>query len=128
MPVAFSDPSSPEGDIDAILGKQAACNNHRHTMGALKLCSHKIQGQPSPKGGCLEIRAFGCAMESDGLHAGFPRRALLAAPKGDWPTSELPPSGAAQTSPLKGVFCHILHKEYRLAVGTHYGQTRRHQA
>ena len=42
----------------------------------------------------------------DGPHAGFPRRATLAAPKGKWPYTEETPSGAAQTSPPEGVFRH----------------------
>ncbi len=37
-------------------------------------------------------------------------------------------SGAAPTSPPERVIRSILRKEYRRAVGTHYGQTRRHQA
>ena len=42
----------------------------------------------------------------DGPHAGFPRRATLAAPKGEWPYTEETPSGAAPTSPPEGVFRH----------------------
>ena len=42
----------------------------------------------------------------DGPHAGFPRRATLAAPKGEWPYTEATPSGAAPTSPPEGVFRH----------------------
>ena len=34
----------------------------------------------------------------------FPRRATLAAPKGEWPYTAATPSGAAQTSPPEGVF------------------------
>jgi hypothetical protein len=37
-------------------------------------------------------------------------------------------SGAAPTSPHRGVFRLIRRKEYRRAVGEHYRQTRRHQA
>ena len=36
----------------------------------------------------------------------FPRRATLAAPKGEWPYTEATPSGAAPTSPPEGVFRH----------------------
>ena len=42
----------------------------------------------------------------DGPHAGFPRRATLAAPKGEWQYTEETPSEAAPTSPPEGVFCH----------------------
>jgi hypothetical protein len=42
-----TDPSSSEGDMDAIQGQQAACNNHRDTMGALK-----VQVLRSPNGVC----------------------------------------------------------------------------
>ena len=42
----------------------------------------------------------------DGPHAGFPRRATLAPPKGEWPNTEETPSGAAPTSPPRGVFRH----------------------
>ena len=42
----------------------------------------------------------------DGPHAGFPRRATLAAPKKGWPCTEETPSGAAPTSPPEGVFRH----------------------
>ena len=45
----------------------------------------------------------------DGPHVGFLRRATLAAaaaPKGGWPYTEEAPSGAAPTSPPKGVFRH----------------------
>ena len=41
-----------------------------------------------------------------GPHAGFPRRATLAAPKGGWPYTEETPSRAAPTSPPEGVFRH----------------------
>ena len=40
----------------------------------------------------------------DGPHAGFPRHATLAAPKGEWPYTEETPSGAAPTSPPEEVF------------------------
>ena len=42
----------------------------------------------------------------DGPHAGFPRRATLAAPKGGWPYAEETPSGAAPTIPPDGAFRH----------------------
>ena len=42
----------------------------------------------------------------DGPHAVFSRRATLAAPKGEWPYTEETPSGAAPTSPPRGVFRH----------------------
>ena len=42
----------------------------------------------------------------DGPHAGFPRRATLAVPKGEWPYTEATPSGAAPTCPPEGVFRH----------------------
>ena len=42
----------------------------------------------------------------DGPSAGFPRRATLAALKGEWPYTEEAPSGAAPTSPSEGVFRH----------------------
>ena len=40
----------------------------------------------------------------NGPHAGFPRRATLAAQKGGWTYTEETPSGAAPTSPPEGVF------------------------
>jgi hypothetical protein len=40
-----TDPSSSEGDMDAIQGQQDAGNNHKDTMGALK-----VQVLPSAKG------------------------------------------------------------------------------
>ena len=40
----------------------------------------------------------------DGPHAGFPRRATLAAPKG--PHTKETPSGAAPTSPPEGMIRH----------------------
>ena len=46
----------------------------------------------------------GSASMCDGPHADFPRRATLAAPKGEWPYNEAMPSGAAPTSPPEGVF------------------------
>ena len=49
----------------------------------------------------VEVRA--CA---NGFFAGFPRRATLAAPKGELPYTEATPSGAAPTSPPEGVFRH----------------------
>ena len=58
-------------------------------------------------------------------HQGFPRRALLAAPKGNIRTTT---SGAAPTCPPERVFRRILHKKYGRAVGTHYGPTRIHRA
>ena len=48
----------------------------------------------------------GNARMCDGPHAGFPRRATLAAPKGERSYTEETPSGAAPTSPPKGVFRH----------------------
>ena len=42
----------------------------------------------------------------DGPHTSFPRRATLAAPKGEWPYTEETPSGAAPTNPPEGVFRH----------------------
>ena len=44
----------------------------------------------------------------DGPHAGFPRRATLRAPKGEWSYTKETPSGAAPTSPpdSKAVFRH----------------------
>ena len=41
-----------------------------------------------------------------GPHAGFPRRATLAAPKGERQYTKETPSGAAPTSPPEGVFRH----------------------
>ncbi len=54
----------------------------------------------------------------------FPGRATLSAPKGDRPIHEMRPSGAAPTSPPKGVLRHMRHQELWRAVGTHYGPTR----
>ena len=42
----------------------------------------------------------------DGPHAGFSRRATLAAPKGEWSYTEETPSGAAPTGPPEVVFRH----------------------
>ena len=42
----------------------------------------------------------------DGPHAGFPRRATQAAPKGEWQYTKETPRGAAPTSPPEGVFRH----------------------
>ena len=42
----------------------------------------------------------------DGPHAGFPRRATLAAPKEEWQYTKETPSGATPTSPPEGVFRH----------------------
>jgi hypothetical protein len=76
----------------------------------------------------VEIRAFGYAMEPMQV---FPAGRCLRHRRGtaDFPTTT---SGAAHTSPPERVFRpiirYILRKEYRRAVGTHYGPTRRHQA
>ena len=53
---------------------------------------------------CSEGVVCGSASMCDGPHAGLPRRATLAAPKGEWPYTEETPSGAALTSPPEGVF------------------------
>ena len=42
----------------------------------------------------------------DGPHAGFPRRATLRAPKGEWSYTKETPSGAAPTCPPEVVFRH----------------------
>ncbi len=64
----------------------------------------------------------------DGPHAGFPSWATLSAPKGGRLYTEETTSGAAPTSPARSGFRSIRHKEYRQAVGTHYGPTLIHQA
>ena len=53
---------------------------------------------------CSEGDVCGSTSMCDGPHAGFPRRATLAAPKGEWPYTKATPSGAAPTSlPESGV-------------------------
>jgi hypothetical protein len=108
---------------NTIQGQQAACNSRTDTMGALDL-----QVVPSPKGVCVKIRA--CA--TDPLQV-FPTRRCLRRRRGIGllPTTTSGPA-SAKTSPPEGVFRSLRHKcfycEYRRAVGTHNGQTRKHQA
>jgi hypothetical protein len=74
--------------------------------------------------GCVGTCELWAAQDT---HQGFPRRALLAAPKGERPTSELRPVELPPLACPKG-FRRILRKKYRRAVGTHYGPTRIRQA
>ena len=59
-----------------------------------------------PRTTCSEGDVCGSASMCDGPHAGFPRRATLAAPKGKRPYTEETPSGAAPTSPPEREFRH----------------------
>ena len=65
-----------------------------------------------------------------GPHAGFPRRATLAAPKGEWPYTEETPSGAAptSTSPPKWVFRHKRLRELVELSGRTTGPNQIHMA
>ena len=54
----------------------------------------------------------------------IPCRATSLALKGNRQIIEYTTSGAAQTSPPKGVLRHMRHQEHTRAVGTHYGPTR----
>ena len=64
-----------------------------------------------PSTSCTEGDMCGSMNMCDGPHAGFPRRAMLAAPKGGRPYIEATPIGAAPTSPPEGVLLSIGHME-----------------
>ena len=87
-------PPSSEGAMGGVQGFQAAIY-HRTLWAYLSLSTTDSEG-------CVCGHSSMC----DGSHAGFPRRATLAAPKGECPYTEATPSGAAPTSPPEGVFRH----------------------
>jgi hypothetical protein len=72
---------------------------------------------PSPK-------AMGCARYPPTLSL----PCVACGAKGGMADFRTTTSGAAPTCPPEGVFSRRLRKKYRLAVGTHYGQTRVRQA
>ncbi len=89
-------PSSSNGDMDAIQGQQAACNNQKGTMGVHSSSSTTI----SEGGVCRKKSIWLC----NGPVAEFPLRALLVAPKGNWPTSGLQPVKLPRLARPNGCF------------------------
>ncbi len=142
-------PSRSEG-TNANQGQQVACNNHRDIMGVYSQSSTTI-----PKlrvcGGTYEHLAvrwipYWCAFVLKYYHLRrgcvgthkhlavrwnplrFSPQGVACGAEGRMANFRTTTSGAALTSPPEEVFRSILRKEYILAVGTHYWQTRIHQA
>ncbi len=80
--------------MDAIQSQLAACNNHRDTI-------HSSSSTSISEGGMCGNKSIWLC---NGPHAGFPRRALLAAPKRGWPTSQLWPVELPGLARLKVCF------------------------
>jgi hypothetical protein len=74
----------------------------------------------SPKGLHRNVLVMGCTR----YPPRFSPQGVACCAKGGTADFQTTTSGAAPASPPKGVFCSILRKEYRRAVGTHYGPTR----
>jgi hypothetical protein len=96
-------PSSSEGDMEASKAFKLHANHQT-------LWAYLSSSTTRSKGGRMWEYEHVRWSRMD-PHADFPRRATLAAPKGERRYTEKTPSGAAPTSPPEGVFRHTRRTE-----------------